>query len=381
MRKSIKDSLCIVFAIEHYNPLGVIRSLGEYGIRPVYIAIKGKARVASSSKYIQKCHFVDSAEEGYEVLMREYGQYAQKEGKLPFVFASDDKTMGILDEKYEELQGKFIFFNAGVKGRITEYMDKNRILQLAKKHGLNVLETQVTERGVIPDSITYPVITKSISPNVGGWKSDVHICRSEQELREAFEQIASPTVLIQKYIEKKNELCLEGLSAEKGKQLFVAIASTYSYLLPDYYSPRQDIVNFNDDFLQKALGGMLEEIGFEGILEIEFLIDQDDTLYFSEINFRNSTWSYAATCAGMPLPVLWADAMLNHGLAADAYKEIPQGFSGMVEPIDYAKRVKTGKLGLFDWIADFRNCNCVYYYNKEDEEPYREMVRNFEILG
>lgn len=381
MRKTIKDRLCIVFAIEHYNPLGVIRSLGEYGINPVYIAIKGRARVASFSKYIQKCHFVDSAEDGYQVLMREYGHYAQEEGELPFIFACDDKTMGVLDEKFDELNGKFIFFNAGTKGRITEYMDKNNILQLAKKHGLNILETQVTERGVVPDSITYPVITKSISPNVGGWKSDVHICRSEQELRDAFEEIASPVVLIQKYIEKKNELCLEGLSIENGNELFVAIASTYSYLLPDYYSPRQDITNFNDDFLQKALGGMIAEIGFEGILEIEFLIDKDDTLYFSEINFRNATWSYAATCAGMCLPVLWAEGMLNHGLSADAYKEIPEGFCGLVEPIDYAKRVKTGKINFLDWIVDFRNCDCLYYYNKEDEEPYREMIKNFEILG
>lgn len=380
MRKSIKDSLCIVFAIEHYNPLGVIRSLGEYGIKPVYIAVKGKARVASSSKYIQRCHFVDSVQEGYEILMREYGQYSQQEGRLPFLFTCDDKTMEFLDKSFEELDGKFIFFHAGKNGGITKYMDRNNILQLARKHGLNTLEAWVTERGVIPDSVTYPVITKSISPNIGGWKADVHVCYSEQELREAFDKIASPTVLIQKYIEKKNELVLEGFSVDRGNQLFVAIAATYSYLLPDYYSPRHDVANFKDDFLQKALGGMLAEIGFAGILEIEFLIDQDDTLYFSEINFRNSGWSYAATRAGMPLPVLWADAMLNGSVAEDAYKEIPEGFYAMLEPVDYGKRVETGKLGLFDWIVDFRNCACPYYYNDEDKEPYQEMIRNFKAL-
>lgn len=32
----------IVFSEEHYNPLGVIRSLGEEGIKPIGIIIKGK---------------------------------------------------------------------------------------------------------------------------------------------------------------------------------------------------------------------------------------------------------------------------------------------------------------------------------------------------
>ena len=31
-----KKHLCIVFAIEHYNPLGQIRSLGEAGVHPIY---------------------------------------------------------------------------------------------------------------------------------------------------------------------------------------------------------------------------------------------------------------------------------------------------------------------------------------------------------
>ena len=55
----------------------------------------------------------------------------------------------------------------------------------------------------------------------------------------------------------------------------------------------------------------MSEIGFEGVYSIEFLIDQNDNYWFCEINFRNSTWSYAATVAGMPLPILWAEAMLT----------------------------------------------------------------------
>lgn len=76
----------------------------------------------------------------------------------------------------------------------------------AKEHGLKVLETRTVARGEIPEDLEYPIITKSISPNAGGWKSDVHICHSAEELRQAYESILSPTVLIQKYIEKKTSI-------------------------------------------------------------------------------------------------------------------------------------------------------------------------------
>ena len=375
-----KQHLCIVMAIEHYNPLGQIRSLGEAGVQPVYIAIKGRAKIASSSKYISKCHYVDSVEDGYKVLMEQYGQEAEKTGLKPYLFCSDDKTIGYLDQHYDELKDKFIFFNAGAQNRVNYYMDKNNILELAKKHGLNVLEARVCKNGEIPEGLGYPVITKSISPNVGGWKSDVNICHSEEELVEAYKNIEAPIVLVQKYIEKKNEYCMEGFAANKGKDVLIAIVNTYNYLLPDYYSPYMTVKQMDNEYIRKALEGMFAEIGFEGVYEVEFLIDQDGTYYFGEINFRNSTWSYAATKAGMPLPVLWAETQENGYLREDARKEF-EDFTAMVEPIDYAKRVKTGKIDQAEWLKDFKEAKCGYYYSAEDMEPWRICVENWDNLG
>ncbi|WP_270507707.1 ATP-grasp domain-containing protein [Eubacterium limosum] len=372
----LKDHLFIVFAIEHYNPLGVIRSLGEAGIKSVFIAEKGRTQIASKSKYVEKCHYVDSVEEGYDILMKEYSHY---EKNLPFVVTCDDRTAGFLDEHYEELKDKFIFHNAGETGRISKYMDKDEILQLAKKHGLKILNTQTVKLGEIPENLEYPIITKSISPTVGGWKSDVHICKCEQELVEAYKMIEAPTVLIQKYIEKKNEYCLDGFCASKGQIMYTAIASTYNYLIPGYYSPYMTVTNFEDNEMRKSLEGMMKEIGLEGIFSIEFLIDQDGAYYFSEINFRNSTWSYAATKAGMPLPVLWATAMLDGKMPE--YKIIEDGFMAMVEPIDYAKRVKTGKIDKAQWMVDFKEAKCGFYYSADDLEPWKICVENWGMLG
>ena len=48
------NRIVIVFALEHYNPLGLIRSLGENGIYPIYFSIKRKYEIATKSKYISK---------------------------------------------------------------------------------------------------------------------------------------------------------------------------------------------------------------------------------------------------------------------------------------------------------------------------------------
>ena len=45
----LDNHLCIVFAQEHFNPLGIIRSLGEKGISPVYIAVKRKTDIGTQA--------------------------------------------------------------------------------------------------------------------------------------------------------------------------------------------------------------------------------------------------------------------------------------------------------------------------------------------
>ncbi len=361
----VTEHICIVFAEEHYNPLGVVRSLGENGIRPVGIFIESKDKLASKSKYLSQVFYVKDREEGCEVLLKHFGNEVLK----PYVFTSDDITTSFLDQRYDLLKDKFIFFNGGSTGKITHYMGKDTILQLAERHGIPVLKNIVVERGVIPEGLEYPIITKAAISTIGDWKKDVFICNSQEELEEAFKHIRSSRVMLQKYIHKKNELALEAVSANKGTNMCIAIASTYNYILPDTYSPYMTVTNFRDEELKSKLKAMIREIGFEGIMEVEFLIDQDEKLYFGEINFRNSTWSYAATCAGMPLPIMWIAAMENQVSLENMVKNVKDGFTAMVELYDYRARVKTKKLSVLKWIKELQRADCKYYIGKHDWKP------------
>lgn len=268
--------------------MGVIRSLGEEGIKPIGIIIKGKIKLTSKSRYLSKVHYVSSRDEGYKVLME---NYANKENP-PFLYSCDDTTECFLDKHFNELNGKFYFFNAGKKGQVSKFLNKRTIGELAIKHGLNFLESTAVKKGEIPENLEYPVITKAIDSTVGGWKNDMYICQNQQELESAFKKIDSQIVLIQKYIVKKNEYCLEGFSSNHGKELFISIQSIYNYKLPMSYSPYMTVTNFtNKNNIYPNLKMMFKEIGFEGIFEIEFLESENGELFFGEINFRNSTWS------------------------------------------------------------------------------------------
>ena len=100
MNNSYNGHLCIVFALEHYNPLNMIRAFGENGINPIYISIKRRYEVAIFSKYISKLHQVDSVEEGFKLLLDEYGNFDSSH--KPYIVFSDDKSVGYFDLHYDE---------------------------------------------------------------------------------------------------------------------------------------------------------------------------------------------------------------------------------------------------------------------------------------
>ncbi len=61
----VKEYKHIVFGFEHYNPLGIVRSLGEAGIRPIGIIVDGLRPITSKGKYLLEVHMVDCIEDGY----------------------------------------------------------------------------------------------------------------------------------------------------------------------------------------------------------------------------------------------------------------------------------------------------------------------------
>ena len=130
------------------------------------------------------------------------------------------------------------------------------------------------------------------------------------------------------------------------------------------------VQNFNDEELNQKLVNMFTDIGFEGIFSVEFLIDKDGKLWFLEINFRDSTWSWASTKLGMNLLVLWADGMLHDKFPADARKTIPENYIALAEAEDFSHRVLRLKLiSVFQWVRGILKADCLYDWDFKDPVP------------
>ena len=71
---------------EHYNQLGIVRTLGEAGIKPVTVIVEGDLRFVGQSKYVKKRHYVKSSEDGVKLII---DQYARK-GEKSFILTGDD---------------------------------------------------------------------------------------------------------------------------------------------------------------------------------------------------------------------------------------------------------------------------------------------------
>lgn len=354
----------ISFVEDHYNPLDVIRSLGEKGIKPIVILMSEHATMIPHCRYVGKLYRASTREEGYKILMENYSHEEYK----PFVFCSDDKSTSFLDQHYDEMKGHFIFYNAGEQGRVTWLQNKDNITNLGAQAGLDNPKKEVVDTGVLPKTLKYPIITKVLASTMGAWKNDVFICQNEEELKEAYKKIKSPKLMLQEYVNKVGEFCMEGFSINDGKDVFMPYKADYIRYYNNSYGHYMSMIPFEHGDFRKKIEELFKLTKFNGIFEIEFMKGPDGKFYFLEINLRASTWNYAITVGGGNLPYFWAKSMLAGRILYEEMNLRDKPFEAIVEPSDFTRNAK--KVGYLTWFKQCLSADCHYYFNAKDPMPF-----------
>jgi len=351
------------------NALSIMRSLGEVGIRPIVILLEGNPiQLVEKCKYLGKLIKVSSFKETLEVLMT-----FRDEKCKPFIYSSDDNHESLLDHYYDQLKDYFYFFNAGEKGRVSYYMDKDKICEEAKECGFDIANGEVLRRGELPKALHYPVITKTLNPCDNGWKRDVGIYYNDDELAKAYTHMVSERLLVQEYIVKKNELSMQGFSIDGGEIVYLPFKNFYFRFTKSSYGSYCYYHTNKDEELTAKITQLIRKIGYSGNFEIEFIEKLDGSMVFLEINFRHSLSNYACTIGGVNLPYEWAKATLLHSIEGLAPKR--DYFTALYEPKDYANFVKTGKIGIFAWLKDIIEADSYYVWNRHDIRPVLSFYR------
>ena len=158
-------------------------------------------------------------------------------------------------------------------------------------------------QGIVPDEtaalaeagrIKYPVIVKA---SAGGGGRGMRVVRSEDELPGAFgtarneaqQAFGVPDVYLEKFIERPRHIEFQVLGDKHGKVMHLgerecSIQRRHQKLIEESPSPAMDPRQ------RKELGARvveaLEQIGYSSAGTVEFLMDEDGSIYFIEMNAR-----------------------------------------------------------------------------------------------
>lgn len=364
------DNKVIVFGSDHYNTLGVIRSLGESGIKPyVVICCKGKSFV-SKSKYIERVYLVENESEGIELIFSTFGEEMFK----PIIFCTSDLSAHTVDKTWNKLSLLFYCPNAAAQGRINFLMNKENIRKIAEEVGLKTPKSFIVNKTeIVPYDIIYPCITKPLLSIYSG-KDDIHICNGRNRLISIVRTAKSDILHVQEFIKKRNELLLMGCVLANGTVVIPGFAK-YKRMSEDSYGGFFSYLPITPSL--NSLISMVETLilktQYKGLFSVEFLETNDGEYLFMEMNFRNDAFAYAVTSAGVNLPNLFYKSHCGKEIPEEDYI-IKRDILAMNEFLDLHQSLLSRKISLFNWIKDVMSCNCFLFYNKYDISPFLFLI-------
>ena len=284
------DNEIIVVGADHYNALGVIRSLGKCGINPIFLLVSNeKICFSSKSKYIKECIKI----EDNSLILSTLIDLKEKYNKKPILIPTGDPIEKIFDENYDELSKYYFLPNINEKsGEIIKLMDKTYQEKLCHKHNINIAKSFILNTENFKYSNKYPnkVILKPYI-SADGKKSDIIIASGKNEIEKAMNELKKlgyKKILMQEFINYELEYAMMGISY-KGNVIIPGINSN------DYiYPSERGNTSFATMFPVKDFGfdisnivNMISDMNYTGLFEVE-TFKVKDVLYFNEMNFRNS---------------------------------------------------------------------------------------------
>ena len=348
----------LVIGTAHHNTLGMIRCLGIAGYRIDLVLIGGAKKFLTHSRYLNNVHLLDDLNDLMDYLTVNCTKILER----PIIICCSDAVASYLDTKYDEIKGKYYFFNSGKANKLTTCMDKQYQVSLANKLGIKVPISYIY-RGNISNTI-YPSLLKPAQSINGG--KQVIICYNKEELINGLSSFdKSVDILVQQFIEKEYEIVILGVSVNGQIIIPGYILKHREFDGGTLYSTVKPIASLPDSLIS-ACKDMVREMNYEGLFGMEFIY-RDGQYYFIECNLRNDATTYALTVAGVNLPELYVKAKKENVILPVTYsvKEI----QSIVEFNDFKHRKDFG-VSLFQWLKEYFSASCKYYFNRKDPMPF-----------
>ncbi len=363
------DNKVIVFGCNHQNMLGLVRSLGEKGIRPYCVCLKSKDGLVFRSKYPVECHWAESPQAGYEYIVEHWSNLDKKKSVL---LSSDDVTETLFDCNATKLSEHFIVPSSDEDGRLTYLMSKKNIGEYAERFGFKIPRMMVIKKSdAIPLDLEFPVFTKSVKSIDGGKKEECK-CETRKELQSVLESCHSDGLLVQQFIDKVDEIDYIGYAANG--EIYMPYVQHQLRFSDHAYGGYHRFDKIEESDLVQRVRTMLKSIRFQGLFSVEFLVDRSGDWYFTEVNFRHDGHDYLITSAGINLPWLYCCAVT--GQKENLQPQVRRNtFTGMNEMVDLSQFVHTKKISRLKWFWQFLTADTHIMWNWRDMGPVWHMFK------
>ena len=297
----MKKAQVIVVGIDHFNTLGIIRSLGEIGLKPIAVILSESKNNAWTlrSKYPNKNLSCVIKPSMFSDALIQIGQAI---GEKAYLIPSCDIAVKLLENGRNDLE---TYYNMpGVLNgaeKLTSFLDKTRSAEIALQAGFSVPST-MSFFADDPSQIkvaqqkfagSYPLIVKENS-SVSS-KNHTKIIKTEAELLQTLKECGNDLIMLQQFIEKEEELGIQGVGFGDGASFIPGVihkirtsldsmgSTTYAKLTTDI-----------DPALKSKCESFIKALRYSGIFDIEVL-RKGNEYYFVECNFRNGAYGYAYT--------------------------------------------------------------------------------------
>lgn len=360
----------IIWGIDNFNTLGLLRQLGSAGLNLFFLIYGNKTGCATSSKYCTEYAECSDLDDAFLLLKKRFFGEVNK----PIIVTPGDEIIEYIDMHRVEMLKYFIVPGTTVPGKLTELDNKINMAFFANKHGMPIPESRAVRWNSSMTGITYPCFLKP-SHITRNRKNEFKFrkCNSEKELVRVMRYVRRDSeFLLQEYIPVEKEFVISGCRTMDGKTIIGGCYRTDRYA-DDGNSSYAFLTSRIPDCIDVGrIQDFLEDMDYYGVFGFEYGL-YNGKAYFFEVNLRNNGTSQSFFLAGANLVLAWVLSA-----AGCDYTTVPTTVSGdnffMDELMDYSN-VLHGRLSHKEWKADKARASILKYYDKDDMQPYVVMKR------
>ena len=360
----------IIWGVDDYNVLGLCRQFKNSGFELLFLAYRGSANCAVTSKYCTKYVETASIVDGYNYLMNNCADSAHK----AVLINSNDLIAEFIDRHSAELEPYFTLTGTTVPGNIEKYDNKYAMCKLAEKIGFSVPQTIICKWNTDISDVKYPCILKPSHQTQGRYNEFKYkICKKESTLKNTLRFVRHDSeFLLQQYIPKEKDILVYG-ARMKEKKVCIAGALIRDRFCGTGESSHGLITpNLPSCVKVEHIEKYLETIDYYGLFSVEYGLVGEEA-YFFEVNHRNDGTSHFFYQAGANIPLAWAYSSL--GLDYSQISTIVDGEHYYMDEIYDIQNVKEGKITKQQWEKEKTEATVFKYYDVDDLAPYEAMKK------